>query len=68
MNIIYLILIILYYINFLLPNSGKFIIKKYTDEKNNKIIKVTLNDPSSVMELKIKYKILFVIIQNKIIL
>ena len=54
MNIIYLILIILYYINFSLPNSGKFIIKKYTDDKYNKVIKVSLNDPSFVMELKIK--------------
>ena len=47
MNIIYLILIILYYINCSLPNSGKFIIKKYTDDKYNKVIKVSLNDPTS---------------------
>ena len=47
MNNIYLIFIFLFYINCSLPNSGKFVIKKYTDNKYDNVTKVSLNDPSS---------------------
>jgi len=49
MNNINLIIFIFYsYIYCSLPKSGKFIIKKYSDDKYENVVSVTLNEPSSV--------------------